>query len=175
MNSKIHLRKNTSNLYFKTISHYLRVYSLSGFTVGRSINELVFFFAAFAEVQVTVLSVLNLPRQGFPATCPVGHCCVCNPWLFASEIFCDLPTYNKQRINKIEPKSLHVLPGNPKCTMKSCCMASLGFVYGLLLGNFGYQTDRKIYDQSEIAVHLGSSRDTRAARATNLIYRFSQG
>ena len=103
MNSKIHLRKNSSNLYFKTISHYLRVYSLSGFTVGRSINGLVFFFAAFAEVQVTVLSVLNLPRQGFPATCPVGHCCVCNPRLFASEIFCDLPTYNKQRMNKMSP------------------------------------------------------------------------
>ena len=31
MNSKIHLRKNSSNEYFKTISHYLRVYSLSGF------------------------------------------------------------------------------------------------------------------------------------------------
>ena len=27
MNSKIHLRKNSSNEYFKTISHYLRVYS----------------------------------------------------------------------------------------------------------------------------------------------------
>ena len=103
MNSKMHLRKNSSNEYFKTISHYLRVYSLSGFTVGRSINGLVFFFAAFAEVQVTVLSVLNLPRQGFPATCLVGHCCVCNPWLFASEIFCDLPTYNKQRMNKMSP------------------------------------------------------------------------
>ena len=103
MNSKMHLRKNSSNEYFKTISHYLRVYSLSGFTVGRSINGLVFFFAAFAEVQVTVLSVLNLPRQGFPATCPVGHCCVCHPRLFASEIFCDLPTYNKQRMNKMSP------------------------------------------------------------------------
>ena len=57
MNSKIHLRKNSSNEYFKTISHYLCVYSLSGFTVVRSINGLVFFFAAFAEVQVTVLSV----------------------------------------------------------------------------------------------------------------------
>ena len=44
-------------------------------------------------------------------------------------------------------------------------MASLGFVYGLLLGNCRYQTDRKIYDQSEIAVRLRSSRDT---RATNL-------
>ena len=43
-----------------------------------------------------------------------------------------------------------------------------GFVYGLLLGNCGYQTDRKIYDQNEIAVSLRSSRDTRAARATNL-------
>ena len=139
-----------------------------GLYIGHLINGLAFFFAGLAEVQVTVLSVLNRQWQGFPATCPIGHCCVCSPRLFASEIFCDLPTYNKQRINKIEPKSLHVLPGNSKCTMKSCCMASLGFVYGLLLGNFGYQTDRKIYDQSEIAVHLGSSRDTRGARATNL-------
>ena len=31
MNSKMHLRKNSSNEYFKTISHYLLVYSLSGF------------------------------------------------------------------------------------------------------------------------------------------------
>ena len=28
MNSKIHLRKKSSNEYFKTISHYFRVYSL---------------------------------------------------------------------------------------------------------------------------------------------------
>ena len=33
-------------------------------------------------------------------------------------------------------------------------MASLGFVYGLSLGNCGHQTDRKIYDQSEIEVRL---------------------
>ena len=103
-----------------------------GLYIGRSINGLVFFFAAFAEVQVTVLSVLNLPRQGFPATCPIGHCCVCSPLLFASEILCDSPTYNKQRMNK---KSLALLPGNPKCTMMSCSMAPLGFVYG----NCGYQ------------------------------------
>ena len=31
MNSKMHLRKNSSNEYFKTISHYLLVYLLSGF------------------------------------------------------------------------------------------------------------------------------------------------
>ena len=42
-------------------------------------------------VQVAVLSVLNLPRQGFPATCPVGPCCVCSHLLFASEILCDSP------------------------------------------------------------------------------------
>ena len=30
-NSKIHLRENSLNEYFKTISHYFRVYSLSGF------------------------------------------------------------------------------------------------------------------------------------------------
>ena len=33
MNSKMHLRKNSSNEYFKTISHYLRVYS--GFQAAR--------------------------------------------------------------------------------------------------------------------------------------------
>ena len=51
-----------------------------------------------------------------------------------------------------EWSSSFFLAGNPKCTMTSCWMASLGFVYGLLLGNCGYQTDRKIYDQTEIAV-----------------------
>ena len=41
-------------------------------------------------------------------------------------------------------------------------MASLGYVYGLLLGNCGYQTvKRKIYDQSEIALCLPSLRETR--------------
>ena len=40
-------------------------------------------FAALAEVRVTVLSLLNLPRQGFPATCPIEHC------VFAA--FCYLP------------------------------------------------------------------------------------
>ena len=37
-----------------------------GLYVGRSINGVVFFFAALAEVQVTFLSVLNLPRQELP-------------------------------------------------------------------------------------------------------------
>ena len=30
MNSKVHLRKNSLNKYLKAISHYFRVYSLSG-------------------------------------------------------------------------------------------------------------------------------------------------
>ena len=67
-------------------------------------------------------------------------------------------------------KSLAVLPGNPKCTM-TCILASLSFVYGLLLGNYGYQTDRKIYDQREIVARLRSSRNPRAARATKLYTR----
>ncbi|CAH3188038.1 unnamed protein product [Porites lobata] len=50
-------------------------------------------------------------------------------------------------------------------------LASLLFVYGLLLGNCGYQTDRKIYDQSEIAARLRSSGNPRAARATKLYTR----
>ena len=39
MNSKIHLRKNSSNEYFKTISHYLRVYSLSGFIQAARLTD----------------------------------------------------------------------------------------------------------------------------------------
>ena len=78
MNSKIHLSKNSLNEYFQAISHYFRVYSLSGFLKGHSMNVLVFFYPALAEVQVVVLSVLNLIRQGFPATCRIGHSCVCS-------------------------------------------------------------------------------------------------
>ena len=48
-------------------------------------------------------------------------------------------------------------------------LASLLNVYGLLLGKCGYQTDRKIYDQSEIAARLRSSRNPRAARACDKI------
>ena len=54
------------------------------------------------------------PSTARTSTCPIEHCCVCSPLLFASEILCDSPAYNKQRMNK---KSLAVLPGNPKCTM----------------------------------------------------------
>ena len=97
-----------------------RVYSLSGFMWAARLTD--WSSSSLAEVKVTVLSLLNLPRQGFPATCPTGHCCVCSPLLFASEILCDSPTYNKQRMNK---KSLAVLPGNPKCTMTSCWMVDL--------------------------------------------------
>ena len=72
-----------------------------------SINALVVFFAAFAEAQVAVLVVLNLPRQGFSATCPIGRCCVCSPLLFASEPLCDSPgnspKHSKQRMNKMSP------------------------------------------------------------------------
>ena len=104
MNSKIYLRENSSNDYFKTVSYCFRVYSrLEPHTV-RSMNALVVFFAAFAEVQVAALLVLSRPRQGFSATCPIGHCCVCSPLLFATELLCDSPgnspTHSKQRMNK---------------------------------------------------------------------------
>ena len=46
----------------------------------------------------------------------------------------------RPRETKREWSSSFSLAGNPKCTMTSCWMASLGFVYGLLLGNCGYQT-----------------------------------
>ena len=50
-----------------------------GLYKGCSMNELVFFLVALAEVQVAVLSVLNLPRQGFLGTCRIGHCFVLQP------------------------------------------------------------------------------------------------
>ena len=110
MNSKINLRKNSSKEYFKAILHYFRVLFTLGPYNGRSMNALIFFFVALAEVQVAVLSVLNLPRQGILATCLIGHCCVCSPLLFASEILCgspdDSPTYSKQNMNKMSPSRL---------------------------------------------------------------------
>ena len=57
---------------------------------GRSMIPPVFFF--------TVLPMLSLPQQGFPVTCGIGHCCVCSPLLFASDILCDSPTVNRGRI-----------------------------------------------------------------------------
>ena len=40
--------------------------------------------------------MLSLPRQGFPVTCRIEHCCACRPLalLFASDILCDSPTVN---------------------------------------------------------------------------------
>ena len=107
MNSNIHLRRQLKRVFQ---NHFALSPCLFELYIGRSINGLVFFFAAFAEVQVTVLSVLNLPRQGFPATCPIGHCCVCSPRLFASELFSDFPRYNKQGMNKMSTS---------RCT---CCL-----------------------------------------------------
>ena len=73
MNSKIHLRKNSLNEYFKAISHSFRVYSLPGFTTA-------------------VLSVSNLSRQGIPATCRVGHC------VFAARCYLPQKDYAIRRV-----------------------------------------------------------------------------
>ena len=56
-------------------------------------------------------------------------------------------------------------------------LASLLFVYGFFLGNCGYQTDRKIYDQTETAARLRPSRNPRqnytlAPRELLLTYYF---
>ena len=131
---------------------------------------MVFFFAALAEVQVTVLSVLNLPRQGLPLV-QLGTVVFAARCFFASEILCDSPAYLKQRMNK---KSLAVLPGNPKCTMTCIWRLYYLFMACCYLGNCGYQTDRKIYYQCEIAVRLRTSRNPRAARATKLSTRFAR-
>ena len=91
MNSKMHLRKNSSNEYFKTISHYRLVYSLSGFIQAARLTDW------------SSSSLLSL-------NCPMGLGCICSPRLFASEIFSNRPTYNKQRMNKMNPS---------RCT---CCL-----------------------------------------------------
>ena len=110
INSTINLRKNSSKEYFKAILHYFRVLYTLGLHNGRSMNALVFFFVALAEVQVAVLSVLNLPWQGFQATCRLEHCCVGSPLLFASGIVYDSPgdspTYCKQKMNQMSPSRL---------------------------------------------------------------------
>ena len=114
INSTINLRKNSSKEYFKAILHYFRVLLTLGLYKGRSMSALVYFFVALAEVQVAVLSVLNLPRQGFLATCRIEHCCVCSPLLFASDIIYDSPgdspKYCKQKMNKMSPSQF------------SCCL-----------------------------------------------------
>ena len=71
---KIHLRKISSNEYFKDILHYFRVLFTLGLYNGRSMNARTFLFVALTEVQVTVLSMLNLPRQGFLTTCRALLC-----------------------------------------------------------------------------------------------------
>ena len=100
MNSKIHLRKNSLNEYFKAILHYIRVLFTLGLYICRSMKALTFFFVALAEVQVAVLSVLNLPRQGFLATCRIGHCCVCSPLLFAAEILAIRHVIRQRTVNR---------------------------------------------------------------------------
>ena len=100
MISKIHLTKISSNEYFNAISHYFRVYLLSGLKADQFTPSSSFFFA-LAEVH---FAVLNLPRQGFPATCRVGHCCVCSLLLLTSEIrsrFAKVHLYSQQRMNKL--------------------------------------------------------------------------
>ena len=61
-----------------------------------------------------------------------------------------------------------LLPGNPKCMM-TCGMVSWGFVYGLLLGNCRYQTERKK------ELWPKRNRTTFAILATKLITHFALG
>ena len=61
INSKIHLRKNSSKRVFQNHFALFRCLFTLGLCIGRSINGLVFFFDALGEGQVTVLSVLKHP------------------------------------------------------------------------------------------------------------------
>ena len=71
--------------------------------------------------------MLSLPRQRFPVTCRIGHCCVCSPLalLFASDILCNLRFANsKQRMNKISPKPCHKKCGS-SANLRVCKSAGL--------------------------------------------------
>ena len=94
------MRKNSSKEYFKAILHYFRVLFTLGPYNGCSMNVLIFFFVALGEVQVAVFSVLNLPRQGFLATCRIEYCCVCSPLLFAQKYFTIRQAIRRRTVNR---------------------------------------------------------------------------
>ena len=50
-------------------------------------------------------------------------------------------------------KSLALLPGNPKCTIASCWMASLGFVYGLRIPIADVHRDVKWFKSASLNMH----------------------
>ena len=108
-------------------------------------------------------TLLNLPQQGLPLV-QLGTV------VFAAAVICLRNTLlkTKQRMNKL--KVAGRVAWKPKIH-DDVHLASLLFVYSLLPGNCAHQTDRKIYDQNEIAARLRSSRNPRAARATKLYAR----
>ena len=146
--------ENSLNEYFKTVSHYFRVKSLSGFiwATRSRWKHWSFFFAAVAEVQVTVLSVLHIDQDFqlvHSGTVVFAARCLPQKYFAIRRAFRQHKlTLETQGDAAAARKRSHQWRVYPECTMTSSWMASLGFVYGLLLGNCGYQTDRKIYDQS---------------------------
>ena len=98
INSTINLRKNSSNEYFKAILYYFRVL----YTLGCSMNALIFFFVALAEVQVAVSSAArissHLSNRALLRLQP-AVICLRNTLRFAG----DSPTYSKQKMNKMSP------------------------------------------------------------------------
>ena len=115
--------------------------------------------------------VKNLARQGFPSsTCPIGHCCVCSPLLFGSEIHLYF-VICQHTVNRGWIKWAQV--GGPvawKPKMHDDIM--LNGVFSIILWYVARQldtkTDEKIYDQSEIALCLWSSRDLRTRQNQKL-------
>ena len=99
----IHLRKNSLNEYFKAISHFFRVYSLSGFIM----NMLIFSSSRWSlcHHSFSVLKIFHC--EDFWPLFELGTMGTQNAWWRHAE----------------------------------WCL--LEFVCGLLLGNCGYQTDRK--------------------------------
>ena len=105
--------------------------------------------------------VKNLARQGFPSsTCPIGHCCVCSPLLFGSEIHLYL-VIRQHTVNRGWIKWAQVggpVAWKPKMHDDIMLNGIFSLFCGLLLGNW-IPNHGKIYDQSEIALCLWSSHD----------------
>ena len=85
MNSKIHLRKNSSNEYFKAILHYFLVLFTLGLYNGRSMNTLIFFFVALRSSGGRSFGVISsTARIDFALLClQPAAICLTNTLLFA--------------------------------------------------------------------------------------------
>ena len=84
MNSKINLRKNSSNEYFKAILHYFLVLFTLGLYNGRSMNTLIFFFRCSPKFRSPFFRCYIFHGKDFALLClQPAAICLTNTLLFA--------------------------------------------------------------------------------------------